>query len=108
MTTPRTGPGIPQLPPGPVRDDLLLGLRGWQKNAYHEYFKQPRRDFLLVATKSDRLSNNQRNSALRTLEDEYPVARLLPYSAKTSAGRDELWSQIRQAARLSNVAAASS
>jgi len=34
----------------PVRDDLLLGLRGWQKDAYHEYFKRPRRDFLLVAT----------------------------------------------------------
>ncbi len=34
----------------PLRDDLLPGLRGWQKDAYHEYFKQPRRDFLLVAT----------------------------------------------------------
>jgi superfamily II DNA or RNA helicase len=34
----------------PVRDDLLVGLRGWQKDAYHEYFKRPRRDFLLVAT----------------------------------------------------------
>jgi superfamily II DNA or RNA helicase len=33
-----------------VRDDLLPGLRGWQKNAYHEYFRLPRRDFLLVAT----------------------------------------------------------
>jgi superfamily II DNA or RNA helicase len=32
------------------RDDLLVGLRGWQKDAYHEYFRQPRRDFLLVAT----------------------------------------------------------
>jgi len=31
-------------------DDLQAGLRGWQKDAYHEYFKQPRRDFLLVAT----------------------------------------------------------
>ncbi len=25
-------------------------LRGWQKDAYHEYFRFPRRDFLLVAT----------------------------------------------------------
>jgi superfamily II DNA or RNA helicase len=25
-------------------------LRGWQKDAYHEYFRLPRRDFLLVAT----------------------------------------------------------
>ena len=33
-----------------VRDDLLVGLRGWQKDAYHEYFRLPRRDFLLVAT----------------------------------------------------------
>jgi superfamily II DNA or RNA helicase len=27
-----------------------LPLRSWQKNAYHEYFAAPRRDFLLVAT----------------------------------------------------------
>jgi superfamily II DNA or RNA helicase len=25
-------------------------LRGWQQDAYHEYFREPRRDFLLVAT----------------------------------------------------------
>ena len=35
---------------GPVRDDQFLRLRGWQKDAYHEYFRLPRRDFLLVAT----------------------------------------------------------
>jgi superfamily II DNA or RNA helicase len=34
----------------PLREDLLPGLRGWQKDAYHEYFRRPRRDFLLVAT----------------------------------------------------------
>jgi len=56
-------------------------------------------DFLLVATKSDRLSNNQLNNALRTLTQEYPAARPLPYSAKTGAGRDELWKQIRQVAQ---------
>ena len=33
-----------------VRDDLLLPLRSWQKDAYAEYFRLPRRDFLLVAT----------------------------------------------------------
>ena len=56
------------------------------------------RDFVLVATKSDRLSNNQLHNARRTLAEEYPAARLLPYSAKTGAGRDELWKQIRQVA----------
>jgi GTP-binding protein len=61
------------------------------------------REFLLVATKSDRMSNNQLNSALRTLAKEYPAARLLPYSAKTGAGREELWKQIRQAAKSASV-----
>ena len=55
------------------------------------------RQFLLVATKSDRLSNNQLNNVQRTLGLEYPTARLLSYSAKTGAGRDELWKRIREA-----------
>jgi GTP-binding protein len=62
------------------------------------------RDFLLVATKSDRLSNQQLHNALRNLAREYPAARLLPYSAKTGAGRDELWKQIRHAATQPSVA----
>jgi GTP-binding protein len=65
------------------------------------------RDFLLVATKSDRLSNQQLHNALRNLAQEYPTARLLPYSAKTGAGRDELWKQIRLAATQPNVESAS-
>lgn len=55
------------------------------------------RNFLLVATKSDRLSNQQLNNALRTLAQEYPTASLLSYSAKAGTGRDELWKHIRQA-----------
>jgi superfamily II DNA or RNA helicase len=46
VTTPRSDAAQTQT----VRDDLLPGLRGWQKDAYHEYFRVPRRDFLLVAT----------------------------------------------------------
>ena len=46
MITPRSDAPQTQT----VRDDLLPGLRGWQKDAYHEYFRLPRRDFLLVAT----------------------------------------------------------
>ncbi|MGC1453553.1 MAG: ribosome biogenesis GTP-binding protein YihA/YsxC [Candidatus Sulfotelmatobacter sp.] len=66
------------------------------------------RDFLLVATKSDRLSNNQLHNTLHTLTQEYPAARLLPFSAKTGAGRDELWKQIRQAAEQSRAGETSS
>lgn len=57
------------------------------------------REFLLVATKSDRLSNNRLQNALRMLHAEYPAAHPVPYSAKTGAGRDELWKRIRQAAQ---------
>jgi superfamily II DNA or RNA helicase len=34
----------------PARDDLLPALRGWQREAWTSYFRQPRRDFLLAAT----------------------------------------------------------
>jgi GTP-binding protein len=69
-----------------------------------DFLSASRRDFLLVGTKADRLSNNQLQNALRTLGEQYPAARLLPFSAKTGAGRDELWKQIRQTAQLSAAA----
>ena len=72
-----------------------------------DFLTASRRDFLLVATKSDRLSHNQLNHSLKTLAAEYPAARILPYSAKTGAGRDELWKQIRHAVRHSEVAESS-
>lgn len=55
------------------------------------------RRFLLVATKSDRLSNNQLQNSLRTLSQEFSGATVLPYSARTGAGRSELWQEIRKA-----------
>jgi GTP-binding protein len=56
------------------------------------------RDFLLIATKSDRLSNNQLRNALKSLAEAYPTAPVIPFSAKTGAGRDEVWKKIRQSA----------
>ena len=51
MSTPATAPHEDgSRPDAPVRPDLLLSLRSWQKEAYWEYFRLPRRDFLLVAT----------------------------------------------------------
>jgi GTP-binding protein len=56
------------------------------------------RDFLLIGTKSDRLSNNQLHNALKSLAEAYPTATVIPFSAKTGAGRDEVWKKIRQSA----------
>ncbi len=65
------------------------------------------RDFLMIATKSDRLSNNQLRNALKGLSDAYPTASVIAFSAKTSAGRDEVWNKIRQSIAEFPAAAAS-
>src|SRR5271163_4973606 len=56
------------------------------------------RDFLLIATKSDRLSNNQLQNALKSLAEAYPSAPVIPFSAKTGVGRDQVWNKIRESA----------
>ena len=55
------------------------------------------RPFLIVATKSDRLSGNQLQKALRMLGERHPQARIVPFSAKSGAGKDQLWQEIRKA-----------
>lgn len=62
-----------------------------------EFLGASGRQFLVVATKSDRLSGNQLHNALRTMEQQVPQARILPYSSRTGAGRDELWKEIQVA-----------
>lgn len=62
------------------------------------------RDFLLIATKSDRLSNNQLRNALKGLSEAYPNGTVIPFSAKTRAGRDEVWNKIRHSVSASPTA----
>ena len=62
------------------------------------------RPTLIVATKSDRMSGNKLRNSLQVLAQDYPAARILPYSAKTGSGRQELWQEIRQAVENHNNA----
>jgi GTPase Era involved in 16S rRNA processing len=48
-----------------------------------------------VGTKSDKLSGNQLRNSLQTLNQEFPQARIVPFSAKSTAGHEELWKEIR-------------
>jgi len=73
------------VPPQPSDQQLL------------NYLQTSGRRFVVVATKSDRLSGNQLRNAMKTLTEEYPATELVPFSAKTGVGRDELWKQIRHA-----------
>lgn len=62
------------------------------------FLRAMQRDFLVVATKTDKLSNNKLRNALATLAREHALDTLLPYSATTGAGRAELWREIRSRA----------
>lgn len=57
------------------------------------------RDFVVVGTKSDKLSGNKLRAALTHLAREHGVESILPYSARTGAGHAELWRVIREKTR---------
>lgn len=59
------------------------------------FLRSSGREFLAVATKSDKLSANKLRNALSALAREHGLDKLLPYSAKTNAGREELWREIK-------------
>jgi GTP-binding protein len=63
-----------------------------------DFLNQSGRDFIVIATKSDRLSNNQLNNALKSLAKIYATSPVIAFSAKSGAGRDEVWSKIRKSA----------
>ena len=59
------------------------------------FLRAMQRDFIVVATKTDKLSGNKLRNALGMLAREHALDALLPYSAETGAGRAELWREIR-------------
>ena len=54
------------------------------------------RPHLVVATKSDKLSNNLVNKNLANIRKELPESNVLAYSAASGKGRDELWNEIER------------
>jgi GTP-binding protein len=63
-----------------------------------DFLRSVGRPFLVVATKADKLSGNKLRPALTSLAREHGVESILPYSAKTGAGKNELWRAIREGA----------
>jgi GTP-binding protein len=53
------------------------------------------RAYMVVATKCDRLSGNKLQAAMNELKKAYPSVPIVAFSAKTGAGKDELWQKIR-------------
>ncbi|CAN5337443.1 ribosome biogenesis GTP-binding protein YihA/YsxC [soil metagenome] len=52
---------------------------------------------LVVATKADKLSNNELQKSLKEAAKVLPEAKILAYSAQTARGRDQVWAEINAA-----------
>jgi len=52
---------------------------------------------IIVATKADKLSNNELRKAMTATEKIFDGAKVLPYSATTGRGREDVWSAILSA-----------
>jgi GTP-binding protein len=63
-----------------------------------DWLRAAGRDFVVVATKIDRMSGNERTRSLLALKRALDVEELLPVSAKTGYGIKELRARIEEAA----------
>ena len=70
------------IPPQPS-DTLLI-----------DYLKSTSRNFLVVGTKADRVSGNVLTKSLAALRKAHDVSEVLPVSANTSSGIQDLWGRI--------------
>ena len=71
-----------------------------------QFLNTSERDFLIVGTKADKLSGNTLRKAMDTFTEVLPGARIISYSARTGAGREQLWREIRAAIAVPRDAAA--
>jgi len=59
-----------------------------------DWLRAAGREFIVVATKIDRLSGNERTRNLKALKEGLELDEVLPISAKTGAGVTALWTRI--------------
>ena len=69
----------------PTKQDLQL----------HEWLEHSNKPQLIVATKSDKLSNNELRKNMEHIARVLDHKGVMAYSAKTARGRDELWRAIK-------------
>ncbi len=62
-----------------------------------DWLRAAGREFAVVATKIDRLSGNERTKNLLALKKGLELEEVLPISAKTGYGVNELWNRIEAA-----------
>ncbi|OLD27760.1 MAG: hypothetical protein AUJ04_03270 [Acidobacteria bacterium 13_1_40CM_3_55_6] len=86
------------------RDQLVLSIQivdsrhepSKQDLQLHEWLVHHHKPHLIVATKSDKLSNNELRKNIDRATRVFESAQLLIYSAITKRGREELWRAIEK------------
>lgn len=68
-----------------------------------QFLQAAERPALIVGTKADKLSGNTLRKSMDAFAAVQPGARVVPYSARTGAGRDELWREIRAAVSVPRI-----
>jgi GTP-binding protein len=63
----------------------------------NEWLKFHQKDHIIVATKADKLSNNELQKSLASARKTFAGSRLMAYSAQSGKGRDDLWTAISAA-----------
>lgn len=63
----------------------------------HEWLQHNRKPQIIVATKSDKLSNNELRKSIERAQRVLKVERVIAYSAVTRVGRAEVWHTIEEA-----------
>jgi GTP-binding protein len=70
----------------PSKQDLQL----------HEWLEHHEKPYLIVATKSDKLSNNELRRNIERAKQELKADQVVTYSATVKRGREEVWSTIER------------
>ena len=63
----------------------------------HEWLEHSARPRLIVATKSDKLSNNELKASLGRVQSVFGMDRVVAFSARTGRGGNEVWRAIESA-----------
>ncbi len=63
----------------------------------HDWLEHSAKPRLIVATKSDKLSNNELKESLGRAQRVFSEDRVVAFSAKNGSGRDEVWRTIESA-----------
>lgn len=68
----------------------------------NEWLIHQNKPHLIVATKADKLSNNELRKSITEVEKQLVGAKILTYSIPAGRGRDELWTEISAAIKKSS------